>query len=59
MQQYRLYTLDGVGKISRAETIEAQSDEDAIMIARSAKKHVRCELWQNTRLIASIPAHTE
>lgn len=57
MQQYRLYTLDGVGKISRAETIEAQSDEDAIMIARSAKKPVRCELWQGNRLIASIPAH--
>jgi hypothetical protein len=48
-----------VGKISRAETIGAQSDEDAIMIARAAKKHVRCELWLNTRLVASIPAHTE
>jgi hypothetical protein len=56
MHQYRLYTLDGVGKISRAETIEAESDEDAIMIARAAKKPVRCELWQNTRLIATIPA---
>lgn len=56
MPDYRLYCLDGANKITRAEWIDAKSDEDAIMIARSLKKTVPCELWCGTRLIARIPA---
>jgi len=56
MPDYRLYCLDGANKISRAEWIDAKSDEDAIMIARSHEKPVTCELWLGKRLVARIPA---
>ena len=49
MAEYRLYCLDGAGRITRAEEIEATGDEEAIMIARALKKRVRCELWQRDR----------
>jgi hypothetical protein len=44
MADYRLYCLDGVNKITSAEWIDAKSDDDAIMIARSLKRSVTCEL---------------
>jgi hypothetical protein len=54
MTEYRLYCLDGAGRITRAEEIEATGDEEAIMIARALKKGVRCELWQRDRRVAEI-----
>jgi hypothetical protein len=57
MPEYRLYCLDGANKITRAEEINAKSDEDAIMIARSRKMPVKCELWYRDRLVARIAAH--
>lgn len=55
MAHYRFYCVDGAGKITRAQFIEADCDEDAIMIARSFKELVKSELWQRDRLIATIP----
>jgi hypothetical protein len=55
MAHYRLYCVDGAGKITRAQFVEAGSDEDAIMIVRSFKESVKCELWLRDRLIATIP----
>ena len=54
MPDYRLYCLDGAGKITRAEVIDAENDDDAVMIARAARKPVHCELWQRDRLVARI-----
>ncbi len=56
MAHYRLYCVDGAGKITRAQFIEASNDEDAVMIARSLKELVKCELWLRDRLVATIPA---
>ena len=56
MADYRLYCLDGVGKITAAEWIDATGDAEAIMIASSLKKQVECELWCGNRLIVRIPA---
>lgn len=56
MPDYRLYCLDGASKITSAEWIDANSDDDAIIIARSLKKSVDCELWCRGRVIAKIPA---
>ena len=56
MPEYRLYCLDGIGKITAAEWIDATGDAEAIMIARALKKDVACELWCGSRLIAKIPA---
>lgn len=55
MAHYRLYCVDGAGAITRAQFIEANNDEDAIMIARSFKERVKCELWLRDRLVATIP----
>jgi hypothetical protein len=54
MTDYRPYCLDGVGKISTREWIEATGDAEAIMIVRAKKLSIRCELWDQNRLVATI-----
>lgn len=56
MPKYRLYCLDGANKITRAQEIDAKSDDDAIDIARSMKLPVKCELWTRERLVAQLSA---
>jgi hypothetical protein len=58
MADYRLYCLDGVGKIGSGEWIEATGDADAIMLVKAKKLSVRCELWDHTRLLATIEPFT-
>lgn len=55
MASYRIYCIDGTGKISLADWIEADSDEAAIARARAVKDAAgKCEIWQHTRLVARI-----
>ena len=54
MPDYRLYCLDGVGKITSGEWIEATGDAEAIMIVRTKKLSLRCELWHENRLVATF-----
>jgi hypothetical protein len=54
MPEYRLYCLGGDGRIESRHDIEAESDEDAIMIARAKKLPVKCELWERARKVAVI-----
>ena len=55
MTTYRLYCLDGSGRIDLADWFEAQSDEDAVAVARTMKANARrCELWKQNRLIAAL-----
>jgi hypothetical protein len=55
MQQYRLYCLDGVGRIGLAEWIEAGDDADAIRQAQEIKRGaLRCEVWLGKRLVATL-----
>jgi len=51
---YRLYRLDGAGKIISAEWVEADSDELALAQAHNAvvTGGVSFELWQRNRLVA-------
>ena len=58
MRDYRLYCLDGAGKITSAEWLEAQSDEEAITIVRSLRKAMTCEVWHRNRFVARIPRFT-
>jgi hypothetical protein len=51
---YRLYCLDGVGKVASAEWIEAADDETAIMIANRLRDGRPCELWQGSRAVARM-----
>lgn len=51
MPNYRLYRLDGAGKISSAEWIEAESDGDARHEARALTGQSSFELWAKNRLV--------
>ena len=57
MPSYRLYCLDGAGRITgAAELIEASDNEVAIAAARALRKPSKCEVWLGRRLVATIPA---
>jgi hypothetical protein len=58
MRDYRLYCLDGAGKITSAEWLEADSDAEAVAAARALCKAVTCEVWQRRRFVARIPRFT-
>lgn len=52
---YRIYKLDGDGRFSAAEWIEANDDDCALAAVRSsAMKAPSFELWQGNRLVARI-----
>lgn len=52
MAAYRVYRLDGAGKVLSAEWIEADNDEQAVETARGLESAVRFEVWQGQRLIS-------
>jgi hypothetical protein len=54
MPAYRLYDLDGAGKFSTAEWIDADDDASAAGAARALGKTCRCELWRGPKFIAAI-----
>ena len=55
MGDYRLYYLDGAGRINLADWLQADSDEDAIRKAREMRPEAhRCEIWQKKRLVAKL-----
>jgi len=51
LPNYRLYRLDGTGKIVSAEWIEASGDDDARVQARSRSGSASFELWEKNRLV--------
>ncbi|NUQ18629.1 MAG: hypothetical protein HOP95_09290 [Sphingomonas sp.] len=51
MPTYRLYRLDGAGRISGAEWVEAADDDDARSKARSQSSSAGYELWERYRLV--------
>lgn len=58
MAEYRVYCLDGAGKIDLAEWINAESDDDAIIEARKMNHGgTKCEIWQGSRLVARLGPH--
>ena len=54
MSAYRLYHIDGGGRFSAAEWIEAADDEAAISAARALNKSIACELWQGQRFVGRV-----
>jgi hypothetical protein len=57
MAAYRLYLMDGLGKIGRVELLEAKDDREAVHLACEKRLSVCAELWDRERLVAEIPAH--
>ena len=54
MGTYRLYCLDGVGKVMSAEWIEAVDDNTAVEAAKGMIDGHRYELWANSRLVIRL-----
>jgi len=55
MVEYRLYVLEGDGKLNFPDYIKAASDEEAIAKARELKPNLQqCEIWQDKRLVATL-----
>lgn len=59
MPAYRVYCLDGAGKVWAAEWIEAGDDATAMDSARQFKSAVRCEVWQGQRLVGRVELKPE
>jgi hypothetical protein len=51
MPAYRLYHLDGVGRVIGAEWIAADDDKQAVIYVRERKFVAACELWERDRLV--------
>ena len=56
MPNYRLYRLDGAGKISTGDWIEADGDDDALRQAEERVDGGDFELWERKRLVGSSPS---
>jgi hypothetical protein len=59
MPAYRVYCLDGAGKVWAAEWIEADSDRAALDAARRFTDAVRCEVWLGERLVGKVELQRE
>jgi len=51
LPSYRLYRLDGAGKIVAADWIAADADDDALRYAEEREPEGRFELWERGRLV--------
>ena len=56
---YRLYRLDGAGKIATADWIQADDDDDALNQARERMDGSQYEMWQRSRLVARHPKQSQ
>jgi len=55
LNDYRLYRLDGMGRIADAEFFEACDDEDAIRQAQVlCRNAIKCEVRQGSRLVMAL-----
>jgi hypothetical protein len=54
MPDYRLYCIDGSGKITHAQWIYARNDREALTLARAKRLGVRCEVWHHDRLVGTF-----
>ena len=54
MPNYRMYRLDGAGRISTADWIEAADDDEARSKAAALCASSRFELWNGKRLVHRV-----
>jgi len=52
---YRLFCLDGQGKILHARTLDAHDDAEAVRLAHAVPRDaVTCEIWDVDRLVTKF-----
>jgi hypothetical protein len=54
MAKYRLYRLDGTGRISGAEWLDALNDRFALQAAQALANGASCEVWQRDRRVGRL-----
>ena len=59
LPSYRLYALDGAGRIAGAEWIEAADDNEARSVAKDRSNSGRYELWERQRLVERVPGQQD
>jgi hypothetical protein len=58
MAEYRMYTLDRLGRIGLAEPVQAESDGQALAKVRELRPTaLKWEVWKGNRLIATLDDH--
>jgi hypothetical protein len=55
LPNFRLYRLDGAGKIATADWLAADDDAHAEQLARELNEPNTLEIWNRNRLVARIP----
>ena len=55
LANFRLYRLDGAGKIASADWLEADDEAHAQQLARELNAENTVEIWNRNRLVARIP----
>jgi len=53
-ENYRYYCLDGAGHLHDAAWFAAESDEQAVEQIGARHPDSKCEIWQDSRLVATI-----
>ena len=53
-RNYRLYRLDGAGKIVGAEWFSAEDDDEAAVQARDGEVRSTMEIWDRNRFVIRI-----
>ena len=59
LRNYRLYRLDGAGKIASAEWLSAEDDDHAAIQARDGEILSTLEIWDRNRLVIRIEPNRE
>ena len=59
MVAYRVFCLDGRGKFTATDNIEADTDETALSIARGLDYGVACEVWDQARYVGRLEAPSD
>jgi hypothetical protein len=54
MPSYRLYRVDGTGKITSAEWLDAADDEEVTRLAHKQVPDGMAEVWERGRLVARL-----
>lgn len=54
LTNFRLYRLDGAGKITTAEWLSADDEDHALQLAREMKLPTAVEIWDRNRLVGRV-----
>ena len=57
MPEYRIYIIDGCGKVARSFEFEGHDDLAALDKANAIRRAEAAEIWERMRLVARLDTH--